>query len=199
MKLRYLAAASAVVLTVGAADAAVLDPYQLDLSASSIDVTKTCGFSCAFASLDASFGSDAGGIWTPTSEHEGARANNFIDWSASGLGGGTFDVAINLVFATPEPASGGTNGNGGFATILGTISGGFLTWDGPAEINFSDGSTIFAFMDNVLTGGLGGSTTSGASFKGEFAPSEVPLPAGLPLVLGGLAMLGWAGKKRKAA
>jgi PEP-CTERM motif len=197
----------AAVLSTGAAIAASWPTFTLDTSASDIDITLTqgCAFGvCSATSLDAQFAAGADNFsWTPTGPNDMIYEGDFIDWEASGIGIGFFDVEVTLAFSSPDSATGSTTGGGGFGTIgtlFGSISGGVLTWNGPATINFAQGSAIDVFFDSEITLGIGSTTTTGAKFVGNDI-TPVPLPASSLMLLagvGGLAAMRRRQKKNKS-
>lgn len=81
----------------------------------------------------------------------------------------------------------------------------------PATLTFSGALMDFAYFINGNTDGFllpGASVNLGPSYGGTNTPFDddlwsmtpkVPLPAALPLMAGGLAMLGWVGWRRERA
>jgi hypothetical protein len=89
---------------------------------------------------------------------------------------------------------------------LGTPTNGTVSGDTWASYNFANGSYAFT-MPAGLTGGndyilqVRGDATLGqsSSYGGTLTFTAVPLPAGLPLLLSGIAGLGWIARPRKRA
>lgn len=185
-----------------AAPSMAASTFIFDESASSITVTNI-GQGCVPGSctLSASFShSAAGWSWTPAAEGDVISVPDFIDWEIQTTngrfgfpptGGGLYDVSVNLAFSSPEPASSLESGRAGFVTVLGAVSGGFVTWSGGGEgvISFADGSKLAYNLEGALTGGLGKSASTGIEFTAvELAP--VPLPAAGVLLLAAIGGMG---------
>lgn len=177
--------------------------FVLDTASSSINITETCVFGCVSLEADFAAGADAFS-WTPTGPNDMTYEGDFIDWTVGARGASFFDVEVTLAFSAPDAASGSTTGGGGAASftssLFGIVSGGYLTWDGPATINFAQGSSIDAIFDGTIALGLGTTTTTGAKFVGndivaDIAP--VPLPAAGWLLIAGVGGLGAMSRRRK--
>ncbi len=77
---------------------------------------------------------------------------------------------------------------------------------GELLVGFSDvfsqmANTVVTFTtDSLLVTFTDGPVADGVTFSGTFdtAPSAVPLPAGLPMIASGLALLGFLGRRRKS-
>jgi hypothetical protein len=126
---------------------------------------------------------------------------DFIRWTPHGSGlNDTFDVTATLAFLQPVGANTTGNGSGGAIAIgLGAIVGGHLNWtDVPTNVLLADGSVInIDFQDGISL--LSGAITTTATVT---LVSETPLPAALPLFVGGLGalgVLGWHRKRKLAA
>ncbi|HHI93620.1 MAG TPA: VPLPA-CTERM sorting domain-containing protein [Gammaproteobacteria bacterium] len=196
---KLLLTASVAGLMVTAANATPYPTFTFDESASSISVTPN-GSLCFGCDLTASFSAGVDGAsWTPTSATDSWTIGNFIDWNAAGgFGGALYDVAVTLAFSSPDPASTSTTGAAGYASFFGVISGGFLSWDPVPSLTFAQGSTLDIALEDGIAIGFGTSVSTGATFTGNtIAP--VPLPATGLLLLAGIAGLGVARKRKKAA
>lgn len=201
---KLLLTASVVGLMATAANAATYPTFVFDESESAISVTPN-GSLCWGCSLSASFSAGVDGAsWTPTSATDSWTIGNFIDWDAAGgFGGALYNVAITLAFSSPDPTITSGTGAAGYASFFGVISGGFLTWDPIASLVFDQGSTLDIDLEGGISFGFGTNVSSGVTFTGNpiigntIAP--IPLPATGLLLLAGLAGLGAARKRKKAA
>lgn len=92
--------------------------------------------------------------------------------------------------------------DGGSAFLNQTYLGDFF-WNGYGAYSFSTANqSLFHAGTNLLTFTVSnwGAGPTGLSYKAEInygAPSAVPLPAALPLILSGLGVLGFASRRRK--
>lgn len=210
--LTSLAAAAALSLTALGASATTTT-FIFDESASSITLTDI-GSGCIPGSceLSADFGDVATDwTWTPAAAGDDITVDHFIDWSilltpghvpflgsVPPTGGGLYDVEVVLAFSDPNLGSSNTEtGLAGFGTLLGTLGGGFLTWDngGEGTIAFGDGSELGYNLAGLLDGGLGVSSSSAITFTAN-SIAPVPLPAAGWMLLAGLGGL-VAMKRRK--
>jgi hypothetical protein len=192
-------AAAAVAIASGLASAAQASVYTFDASNSDITVSKVTDL-CIGCGLSASFSANAQALapWDAAAPSDTLVIGDFIDWSVgAGLGGETYDVEVSLAFSTPDAASGSTGGWAGVGTILGIISGGILTWDGPGIVNFADGSVLSFLMHPVAAGGFGSATTTGVTFAVDNV-APVPLPAAGFLLLGAIGGLAAMRRARAA-
>ena len=118
----------------------------------------------------------------------------FFNVTVGGLGGGTADVQATLAFELP-PGSGAGSGSGGWATFMGIISGGYLTWTTqPPLITLPSGDSFTVTFENIIVGGLGTSTTVDATVTAHAATAPVPEPD--IMILLGISMVSVAGLKR---
>jgi hypothetical protein len=153
-------------------------------------------------------GAVTGGSFDLNNVGDSASLSNLFDWDIviSGLGArftsgaGIYDVAVDLAFSAPMPAIATANGAAGFVTLLGQVSGGVLTWaNATGVVAFGKDSYVLNYtLWDVVTGGFGTSTSSGATFALAQAPSTVPLPASALLLLGSLGGLGLLRRRRKS-
>ena len=93
----------------------------------------------------------------------------------------------------------------GQSAFFGILQQGVLTWTSPIDFAFGVGGLLEVSLTNEVfnTGlfGLKPGERKGATVQANFTlikePTAVPLPGALPLFAGGLAGLGWLGRRRK--
>lgn len=153
-------------------------------------------------------GAVTGGSFDLNNVGDSASLSDLFDWDIvlSGFGKkftsgiGVYNVAVDLAFSAPTPAIVSANGAAGFVTLMGQVSAGVLTWaNATGTVSFGTDSYVLNYtLWDVVTGGFGTSTTSGATFALAQAPSAVPLPASALLLLGSLGGLGVLRRRRKS-
>ena len=200
MKLNYIVAASALALSAGAAHAAVID-----FTGSGTGAGSGVSLSC-----------DAFGILN----YGGCS----VTYNNSGLGvNGSPDTQPGQIDGSPIFSSERLTLSFGQDMVWNNIT--FGRWDSndDARLTAGDGTTyqytgngnsvdLGGYVSNQLTIAAYGNISNDCVFFGCFLlagddsftvasidVSAVPLPASLPLVLGGLGMLGWTSRKRKKA
>ncbi|WP_027715158.1 PEP-CTERM sorting domain-containing protein [Desulfuromonas sp. TF] len=114
-------------------------------------------------------------------------------------GGGDFTVEATLGFITPDDADTTGNGNGLWGTVLGVISGGYLTWtDIPRTFTLLDGNELTIDFESGVDIFCGTNTTIQATVTNNGgAPAPVPEPSTMILLGAGLIGLGAYRKLQK--
>jgi len=149
----------------------------------------------------------AGGFDFELADGDATRFRLFRIWTDESDVGADDRVAASLIAGFDLPAwdSGGS--------IAGSVRGrsalpfewGALDWKAPLELDVGGGTLSIRLSDETFGRGLLGLSRGRRSGADVFArvsyaaASPVPLPAGLPLVLTGLGLLGLLARRRSAA
>lgn len=116
-------------------------------------------------------------------------------------------IEVGFDFSNPATAGAASGITAGKRKAFGLFQGGVLTWDGPLMLNFGahgSGQLTLALTDATFNWGLLG-TKEGYKYgdyvkaKLTYDMAPVPVPAALPLLLGGIGVIGLAGWRRRAA
>lgn len=111
---------------------------------------------------------------------------------------------IKVGFSFTDPATAGTVGGSTAGVNALVAQWGTLGWDGPVTLAFGKGDTgrlTLALSDAIFNKGLFGLNEGykhGAKITATltYDAAPVPLPATLPLLLGGIALVGAAARRR---
>ena len=204
-----LAVLAASVFAADRADAQTWPTFELDLTASSIEVQSTgCAFSCV--GFGGEFGTGAETFsWTPASATDQIVVEDFFVWDVSGdqPGAETYSVQTELVFSSPDQQTASSSGGGFVIQLWGDYSAGVLRWTETASVAFDQGSELEVAFEGV-SGIWDGSVSTSATFMGNLIQpmgggdgpiSSVPLPDSLVLLLSALALLGGVHVARQRA
>jgi hypothetical protein len=161
------------------------------------------------AGLEVRTSRQAGAFDVDLAEGAETRFRLFRIWTDESDVGADDRVAASLVAGFDLP----TFGRGG--SVAGGVRGrealpfqwGTLDWQAPLELDLGGGTLSIRLSDEAFGHGLLGLSRGRRSGADVFArvsytagtASPVPLPAGLPLVLAGLGLLGLLARRRSAA
>ncbi|MCK4794991.1 MAG: PEP-CTERM sorting domain-containing protein [Desulfobacteraceae bacterium] len=125
----------------------------------------------------------------------GSYTFDFFQVTVDGLGLGSADVEATLAFEEPSGLEVTGTGTGGWFTVCGFISGGYLSWAYmPQTFTLVNGDYFDVDFEDVLIAGLGNRTTVSATVTAHAAP--VPEPSTVMLVGTGLLGMIAFGRKR---
>ena len=120
---------------------------------------------------------------------------DFIEFVASGIGGGTYDVMATLAFSDPGGVVSST-GSGVYGTFFGAISGGTLTWaDAVQQVTLGNGTVYTVALQQGFTIVHGASAITQATVTLDASP--VPLPASALLLLAGIGGFGIVRRRQR--
>ena len=154
-------------------------------------------FTGSFATSPFSFTGGAGATYTDLLTVTGLDLS-LINSTYSDL------VAVNIAFAAPNPANVNIGGTGTLTDVF-QLRGfyysdtGTIAWNGPATVDFADGSSLGLALDDIqLTGINGFATGSGNLTMTVQKVAEVPEPLTLSIFAAGMAgMAGIAVRRRR--
>ncbi|MEP5175949.1 PEP-CTERM sorting domain-containing protein, partial [Marinobacter alexandrii] len=179
--LKGVIAAAALIFSAGSSAGLMFDPTNTGSSATAtkgLEICFGCSISTTLKDLDSQ---------TAMLEVGQTAVFDFFDITVGGLGAAFFDITATLAFASPGGSASDTGG-GGFGTVIGFLSGGFLQWDGPVSVDLGVGTVYTVAFENILTGGLGDTTTVQAEVTLDRI-SQVPEPDTLALL--GISLVGF--------
>lgn len=168
--LKLLAASATFAAAATVSHAATLTGDDVTLTISDIGFSQT-------ATVGAGFDFVVGSVsWDLDSGAAGNELSIDVDGSFSTFGATSFELS-GLDFSDGELLV-------GFSDIFSQMANTVVT--------FTANSLLVSFTDGAVTDGVG--------FSGVFdtAPPAVPLPAGLPMIASGLALMGFLGRRRKS-
>lgn len=184
-------------LFAGAAQASTVN-FDVDGVGSSASVTDiSCGPYCT-ADIDVT---TAAGLDDEVFalEEGDSYTFDFLTFTYSGRGLGTYDVTATLAFELPG-GSVTNQGDGGFLILHGMVIAGTLSWDESIQyVTLADGTTYGVSMQGGITFFDCEPITTTATVTLEQAPAPVPLPASALLLLGGVGGLGALRLKRRGS
>ena len=156
-------------------------PIEFDVAGSPASaVTATLGSSfCLGCFVTTTLSTDLDGLTFSLNQAE-SRTFDFFRIRVGGLGGALVDVSATLGFDLPTGASVSGAGEGGYATIFGKVSGGFLHWHAdPYVVTLLDGSQFSVDFSDVSGFTIGNSaqvTATVTALKEAEVVDKAPLP-----------------------
>lgn len=126
---------------------------------------------------------------------------DFIEFTVSGTGIGSFDIETTLAFDEPDDLSASYEGDGGWGSVdipfFGSFSGGLLWWeDASQNILLDDGNLITIALDDGIALSCDGSTILTATVTNN-GGGTAPVPEPATILLLGVGMAGFVAFGRK--
>ena len=209
MRLKFLAYAAVCAVSSAPTHASTIDFTQAGLvGGTSFTATLTGG---ALDGATATFSNPVGDCYFPCAVPDSISNWTFNSsggfWNSSGINTGLYDVVFSasvlwtgvstLVQSALDPLIGiAISGPGVSTTVLAGLGGG-ATSALATPILFQAGSTYsFDVLNSVADDTYGGVVFASWTFAAP-ASTAIPLPAGLPLLVGGLGVLALFGRRRR--
>jgi hypothetical protein len=189
----FLCAITLTLGMVGVASATLID-FAIDEDKSSVDFDNvdTWGF-YGSSSIVVDLADGLGDESFSLSDGQSYTLDFFdITINAEGfLSGGTADIQATLAFSSPFLSDVTSTGDGGWFTIAGFISGGYLSWlDMPQILTLDNGNYFDVDFEDIRVLGLGNSTTVTATVT---AHAATPVPEPATMLLLGIGLIGLSG------
>ncbi len=193
---KYLACLCTLILSLGIAGMAGAIPINFDINGPASSVTLSNVSTTGWTSIEAELVDGLDDVVFSLDDGE-SRTFDFFKLTVDGLGYGTADVNATLAFEKPAGSQVTGSGSGGWLTLSGIISGGYLNWsDMPQTIALDDDKGYFDVdFEDVCVVGFGNTTTVSATVTAHASP--VPEPATVLLMGVGLGLLGLGAVYRK--
>ena len=184
----------AICLASGSAIASTVN-FVVDGAGSSASASRTGCIFC-FSDISATTASGLGSVAFELGVGETSSWFDFVEFTAVGIGGGTYDVSATLAFSSPG-GSASSDGDGIYGTLLGAISGGSLNWDTPVQqVAFGNGGFFTVQFEEGITIVHGDSAIARARVIYDVA--QVPLPASALFLIAGLGGLAAMRMRKKS-